>query len=48
MQAVIQLCSRIVVINGGKFLTEGSPENVLRQQVVIDAYLGSSENDAKS
>ncbi len=40
MSAVIQLAERAVVLNFGKVLAEGAPEVVMRDQRVIDAYLG--------
>ena len=40
MSAVIQLAERAVVLNFGKVLAEGTPEVVMRDQRVIDAYLG--------
>jgi len=40
MKAVMNLCHRIVVMNHGKKLTEGSPEEVKRDRDVITAYLG--------
>ena len=40
MSAVIQLAERAVVLNFGKVLAEGAPQVVMRDQRVIDAYLG--------
>jgi branched-chain amino acid transport system ATP-binding protein len=40
MEAVAQLCSRVVVMARGRYLTEGRPEDVALNPVVIDAYLG--------
>jgi branched-chain amino acid transport system ATP-binding protein len=40
MKAVMNLCHRIVVMNHGEKLTEGSPEEVKRDRDVITAYLG--------
>ncbi|HJS48881.1 MAG TPA: ATP-binding cassette domain-containing protein [Gaiellaceae bacterium] len=40
MSAVIQLAERAIVLNFGKVLAEGAPEVVMRDQQVIDAYLG--------
>jgi ABC-type branched-subunit amino acid transport system ATPase component len=40
MSAVIQLAERAVVLNFGKVLAEGAPEVVMRDQRVVDAYLG--------
>jgi branched-chain amino acid transport system ATP-binding protein len=43
VRAVMTTCDRIVVINHGSTLAEGSPEEVSRNQQVIDAYLGRPE-----
>jgi ABC-type branched-subunit amino acid transport system ATPase component len=40
MSAVIQLAERAIVLDFGKVLAEGAPEVVMRDQRVIDAYLG--------
>ena len=46
MQAVMGLCDRITVLNFGKLLTEGTPEEVRRHPDVIDAYLGAATSAA--
>jgi len=40
MKAVAGLCSRVIVLNFGQKIAEGSPEEVLKNKAVIDAYLG--------
>ena len=45
MQFMMNLCDRIAVLNFGKLLTVGVPQEVQDNQEVIDAYLGSSEED---
>jgi ABC-type branched-subunit amino acid transport system ATPase component/ABC-type branched-subunit amino acid transport system permease subunit len=40
MEFVMKLCDRIVVVNFGEKLFEGTPENVRADERVIEAYLG--------
>jgi branched-chain amino acid transport system ATP-binding protein len=40
MQAIMSLSDRIVVLNSGKKLAEGRPEDVARDPAVVGAYLG--------
>ena len=40
MSAVIQLAERAIVLNFGEVLAEGAPEVVMRDEQVIEAYLG--------
>jgi branched-chain amino acid transport system ATP-binding protein len=40
MEMVSQLCSRVVVMAGGRLLTEGAPDDIARDPAVVDAYLG--------
>ena len=42
MSAVIQLAERAIVLNFGEILTQGVPEDVMRDPAVIDAYLGQA------
>jgi branched-chain amino acid transport system ATP-binding protein len=43
MEMVRRLCPHIVVLESGRLLAAGSPQDVLSRQDVIDAYLGASE-----
>lgn len=40
MAAVVALCERIVVIQQGRKLAEGTPQEITNNQAVIEAYLG--------
>lgn len=40
MKAIMGICRRIMVLNEGRKLTEGTPQEVSRNQEVIQAYLG--------
>ena len=43
MKTVMGLCQKISVLDFGKKLVEGPPEEILRNQQVIEAYLGVDE-----
>lgn len=43
---VMDVCSMIYVLDYGKVIASGPPEVVRVDPVVIDAYLGSAEEDA--
>jgi branched-chain amino acid transport system ATP-binding protein len=40
MALIMDVCDRIVVLNFGQKIAEGTPEEIRNNPVVIDAYLG--------
>ena len=41
MRAIMALCERILVLNFGTLIADGTPEQVVRDEQVVAAYLGS-------
>jgi len=42
------LCDRLAVLNFGRLICQGKPDEVRNDQCVIDAYLGDSHAAART
>ncbi len=46
IEMIMELCDRIVVLNEGRCIAEGSPDQVSRDPDVIEAYMGRKARGA--
>jgi branched-chain amino acid transport system ATP-binding protein len=47
MRFISDLCDRVLVMAHGRELAQGTPQAVLREPAVIEAYLGKSYAEAR-
>ena len=45
MEATMQVCDRVAVLANGGILAEGTPEEIVHNQQVIDVYLGTRRGE---
>jgi branched-chain amino acid transport system ATP-binding protein len=45
MRFVMGLCDRIAVLNFGRIIAEGEPDEIRRNPMVIEAYLGTDDDE---
>ena len=46
MKVIMGICSHVAVMNFGEIIAEGSPEEIRKEKLVIEAYLGKDEKSA--
>ena len=48
MNLVMNVCEAIAVVNYGRIIAKGTPDEIRTNPAVIEAYLGKEEGDANA
>jgi branched-chain amino acid transport system ATP-binding protein len=48
MDSIFALSQRLLVLNYGELIADGPPDEVKRDAAVIEAYLGTDEDDEET
>jgi ABC-type branched-subunit amino acid transport system ATPase component len=46
MRLVMELCQQVIVLDHGQKIAEGFPAEIQKNPLVLEAYLGSTQNAA--
>ncbi|PKM82885.1 MAG: ABC transporter ATP-binding protein [Firmicutes bacterium HGW-Firmicutes-14] len=44
LKAIMNLCQRVIVLNEGRILAQGTPEEIINNPEVVGAYLGKTDS----
>jgi ABC-type branched-subunit amino acid transport system ATPase component len=45
LRLIMRLCERVAVLNEGRLISEGTPDEVRRDPAVVAAYIGEERSD---